>query len=108
MDEKLIDILMDAKASLDEDEKELFTDMMKMALKYTTARFNWNLMTLEEKDADDKSRSMTHNRFMDTMKILMRYRKSLDKTYMDFSELDRKAYGDIANEIVCYFAKLQR
>ena len=108
MNEKLIEILLDAKNTQDEDEKEFFTDMMQMALKYTTVRFKWNLMSPAEKDADDKSRSITHNRFMDTMNILMRYRKSIDKPYLDFSNLDRKSYGDIANEIVCYFAKLQR
>lgn len=108
MDQKIIAILTEAKDSQDADEKEFFADMMKMALKYTTVRFNWNLMTAEEKDADDKSRSIIHNRFMDTMNILMRFRKSLDKTYIDLSDLDRKDYGDIANEIVCYFAKLQR
>lgn len=108
MDEKLIHILMEAKESQDADEKEFFADMMKMALKYTTTRFNWNLMTIEEKDADDKSRSIIHNRFMDTMNILMRYRQSMEKSYIDFSDLERKTYGDMANEIVCYFAKLQR
>ena len=108
MEEKLIDILIDAKNSRDSDEMEFFKDMMQMALKYTSARFSWNLMTPEEKDENDKSRSITHNRFMDTMNILMRYRKSIDKEYIDFSDLDRKSFGDIANEIVCYFAKLQR
>src|SRR5690606_32549230 len=92
--------------SKDEDFMELLTDVIKSATTYASTRANWGTMTLEEKQEMDPLRTIQHNDFMATLKILARYMKNQgwDSDWFDevgVVEKDRKRFGDFACYIVC-------
>ena len=58
---KASDIIALAAISDDETLAELYSDLLKAALKYTTFRFNWELYSNEERAANDAYRTSAHN-----------------------------------------------
>lgn len=111
MNDRYNDILLvisSALTSNDEVEVELLNDMAEAAYNYTGYRLRDNFYTREKKNEEDAARTASHNRFMDTLNIFLRYEKSLGKDVPDLSDLDRKALGDIGNKIVCDLSIRQR
>ena len=104
----IIEVCLSARQSEDETELDLLKDLITCALKYTTYRVEWNFYDVKERAEKDAYRTSSHNRFMDALSIFLRYESSLGKIVPDISSYDRKDLGDVANELVCVFAKAMR
>lgn len=98
--QKLYNLVLLALDSHDPDEKELVTDLIESAIKYTTIRANWNLFSLSEKVADDAHRTACHNHLIDSFNIFLRYESKLGRDNIDMTCYDRKTVGDVGNHIV--------
>lgn len=90
----------------DESFQELLEDVIKAANNYASTRANWSVQTTEERRSVDEARTIQHNDFMATLKILARYMKNQgwDSEWMDelgIIENDRKRFGDFACYMVC-------
>ncbi|MEK5393574.1 hypothetical protein NSQ59_25025 [Margalitia sp. FSL K6-0131] len=90
----------------DEDFQELLEDVIKAANNYANIRANWSIQTTDERKNIDEARTIQHNDFMATLKILARYMKNQgwDSEWMDklgTIENDRKRFGDFACYMVC-------
>ncbi|RHW36010.1 hypothetical protein D1B31_18145 [Neobacillus notoginsengisoli] len=86
--------------------QDLLEDVVKSANSYASTRANWSVQTTEERRDVDSSRTIQHNDFMATLKILARYMKNQgwDSDWIDelgIVEKDRKRFGDFACYIVC-------
>lgn len=57
----------------DEDFQELLEDVIKAANNYANTRANWSIQTTEERRNVDGVRTIRHNDFMATLKVLARY-----------------------------------
>lgn len=89
----------------DDVASELYQDLLRAALKYTTFRFNWELYTNEERAANDKYRTSAHNAYMDCLNIFLRYAGSISENVPIIPEhWTRKELGDFACRLVCEVA----
>ena len=88
-------ILPNVLSGEDEDNRELATDLLSAAIKYTKYRMEWATHDNTWKMENDKYRTSSHDRFMDCLNIFLRYNK-----HCTLEKYDRKALGDIA----CYLA----
>ena len=82
----------------DEDYDFLYADMVDYAIQYSSIRSRWNLMTKEERNEKDSSRTSTHNAFIRSCDALARYMAKIGKDYSwrERLGLDRKKVGDFA------------
>ena len=90
----------------DEDARELFNELMECAISYADIRARWTLMTREEKQDIDESRTMKHDaliikfnklaRFLDMSGRDISWRNDLG--YTEDDPMKRKRIGDFA----CY------
>lgn len=106
--DEVLELIQKAKYSEDEVERELAQELCEAAYKYIEYRLMWNFYSPSEKDANDNSRTIAHNRVIDTFNIFFRYMKSKENSVPDFSGLDRKIIGDYACELVAKVAISQR
>ena len=85
----------------DETCTELYTDVKECAYKYANMRYKFSEMTREEKIENDSYRTSLHNRFMDSVRIYLRYlqKNGVDAPDIQRLEEDRKIFGNFA----CYF-----
>lgn len=80
-----------------------YSEYLNSALSYSTIRFEWNSMSIEEKQERDAGRTAKHNKFISNLKVLRNLIKIIDDS-IDISsidkllEYDRKFVGDYA----CY------
>jgi len=89
----------------DETAFELYQDLLKTALKYTTFRFQWELYTNEERIQNDQYRTSAHNAYMDCLNIFLRYMNTLSNNVPSIPEhWTRKELGDLACQLVCEVA----
>lgn len=81
---------------------EMWQDLLKKAIEYTSIRAKWPLMSREEKIEKDAYRTACHDSFINSLKIYVRYLKQLgiDLLVNELIEQDRKTIGDFANYIV--------
>ena len=81
---------------------EMWQDMLKKAIEYTSIRAKWSLMSSEEKIENDAHRTACHDSFINSLKIYVRYLKQLgiDLLVNELIEQNRKTIGDFANYIV--------
>lgn len=81
---------------------EMWQDMLKKAIEYTSIRAKWSLMSREEKIENDAHRTACHDSFINSLKIYVRYLKELgiELKSNELIEQDRKTIGDFANYIV--------
>ena len=99
---------MIAEIGTDVDALELYDELMKVATRYATIRANWLLLSREEKNEQDSSRTSCHNSVIIHFNMLARYLKQQGRTaawrvelgYEEDDPYNRKAIGDFA----CYFA----
>ncbi len=101
-------VISTAISSNDEIEQELLCDLAEAAYNYTGYRLRDNFYTREKKNEEGEARTASHNRFMDSLNIFLRYERSIGREIPDLSDLDRKALGDIGNKIVCDLSIRQR
>ncbi len=107
-DQNLFCLVNQAITSEDNLEESFAKELIIAAFNYTKVRVEWNLYSLAEKAENDSYRTSSHNRFIDTLNIFLRYEKSLSKEVPNFSKYDRKALGDVANFLVCQLALAKR
>jgi len=105
---KLLEMVKMALSSGDEDEKELATDLVKAAIKYTGIRASWNYMSINERALDDANRTACHNRLIDCFNIFLRYEGKTGKGTIDMTGYNRKVVGDVGNRLVCDLAIMMR
>ena len=81
---------------------EMWQDLLKKAIEYTSLRAKWSLMSMEEKIENDAYRTACHDSFINSLKIYVRYLKELGIELLsnELIEQDRKTIGDFANYIV--------
>ena len=77
------------------DDNDLF---LKKAAEYTYIRNKWEFMSREEKLEADQGRSLTHDSFMTSLKILARIaaKENIDNSWYDELGEERKRIGDFA------------
>lgn len=94
-------LLLDKHRKKDETCTELYTDLKECAYKYANMRYRFSEMDREEKIENDSYRTSLHNRFMDSVRIYLRYLQKSEIETPDIKELeeDRKIFGNFA----CYF-----
>lgn len=101
---KIYDRMISQRAS-DEDDEELFRDMLTAAFNYAAIRAKWNLYDRETKMNEDAFRSANHDSFMNALKVYSRYQGIAGKDNSWVEELgdparERKTWGDFA----CFLA----
>ena len=85
-----------------EEVFEMWQDLFKKAIEYTSIRAKWSLMSMEEKIEKDAYRTACHDSFINSLKIYVRYLKQsgIDLLVNELIEQDRKTIGDFANYVV--------
>ena len=93
--------VLEAQKEKDETATELYADVKEFAYKYATMRYQFSKMSREEKAENDSYRTSQHNRFMDSVRIYLRYLQNNGVSVPDISKLeaDRKIFGNFA----CYY-----
>ena len=81
---------------------EMWQEMLKKAIEYTSIRAKWSLMSTEEKVENDAYRTACHDSFINSLKMYVRYLKQIgiELSLNKLIEQDRKTIGDFANYIV--------
>ena len=81
---------------------EMWQDLLKKAIEYTSIRVKWSLMSTEEKVENDAYRTACHDSFINRLKMYVRYLKQIgiELSLNKLIEQDRKTIGDFANYIV--------
>lgn len=87
----------------DEDIVNLYNDMIDRAVRYANIRAGWNSLPREQKTEQDLSRSMAHDAFITSVRIVARIQGSSGDKWCDRLSDDRKRIGDFA----CYIALFQ-
>jgi len=82
----------------------LRNSLFKAAVHYATARSEWQFLTVEEKAEQDSSRTIIHNRFIDSCNILSREQTKIgeDNIWRGAIGTDRKLIGDWACYLSCF------
>ena len=88
----------------DDTALELYRDLLKATLKYTTFRFQWELYTNEERAENDSYRTSAHNAYMDSLNIFLRYMSRFTTVPAIPEHWTRKELGDFACQLVCEIA----
>lgn len=83
---------------------DLRTALFKAAVRYATIRAEWHFMSIEEKASADPSRTIAHNRFIDTCNIFSREQAKIgeDNRWRETIGMDRKMIGDFACWVSCW------
>jgi len=98
--------LMAEAAYIDEDAQELYNDLLNAAIKYADIRANWQLLSREEKQEKDASRTACHDAVIVNLNAFCRYlnlqgKETVWRDTLGDEEADpynRKRIGDFA----CY------
>lgn len=85
-------------------QAELRTALFKAAVRYSAIRAEWHFMTIEERTSTDHSRTIAHNRFIDTCNILSREQAKIGENnrWREAIGTDRKMVGDFACWVSCW------
>lgn len=96
------DIITLISSCNDETALELYHDLLKAALKYTSFRLQWEVYTNDERAQNDSYRTSAHNAYMDSLNIFLRYMNRLSDSVPTIPEdWTRKELGDFACKLVC-------
>jgi hypothetical protein len=90
--------------------QSLVDDVIKAAVRYARIRVDWFLATPEDRRRNDKTRSIAHTAFIDSLEIL---RRNMDKAGEDISWRERigqgrKEIGDFACRLHCLLGIMAR
>lgn len=83
---------------------DLRTALFKAAVRYAAIRAEWHFMTPQERASVDSSRTIAHNRFIDTCNIFSREQAKAgeDNRWREAIGTDRKMVGDFACWVSCW------
>ncbi len=84
----------------DPDIAGLYQTFCQRAVKYAHIRAGWNLLTREQKQGTDSSRTHAHDAFLNSVQILARLQGDAGAAWKEALGEDRKRIGDFA----CYLA----
>ena len=84
----------------DEDIMDLFRLMQKNAVRYAQIRSGWFQMEREERNKQDRQRSIYHDAFIASCETMARIEGAAGSKWMQVLGNDRKRIGDFA----CYIA----
>lgn len=87
----------------DPDIAGLYQTFYQRAVKYAHIRAGWNLLTREQKQDTDSSRTHAHDAFINSVQILARLQGEAGAAWKEALGEDRKRIGDFA----CYLALFQ-
>lgn len=81
-----------------EDKEEFYDDFIRKAVKYAAYRCKWEYMGREDRLAEDKYRTSSHNAFIDALNLLSRYLEAegIDDCWRAELGEERKRLGDFA------------
>lgn len=98
--------ILDGMKKGDIEFEQYWLDSVKNAIEYTQIRSKWYLISREERQATDGSRTNKHNQVIMALKLVVRYLASegVDSSWFDEIESDRKKIGDFANYITYIYA----
>lgn len=102
---KLYEEIREKAAKQPEDFREFYEEFLEAAVEYAKTRLSWSFMTLEERRADDGSRSIKHDGFMAMLSAVCR---NLGIEGIDDLMPERKSKGDFACYISLFLALEQR
>lgn len=97
MEDKILQMILTNQTG---DAEELRRDVLENAFRYTECRFRWELYTTDERADNDRHRTCTHDVFMDSVNIYVRYLNRVNGTQLEGLGADRKKNGDLACKIV--------
>ena len=88
----------------------LVRSVLRAAVRYAQIRAEWYLLSVSERAEADKSRSIAHNSFIDSVNILSRQSASTGELVEWRRELgeDRRWIGDYACHIACFLGLKSR
>ena len=104
--EDAIKIYEKMAASIDqctlEDKMEFWNDCLQKAASYTKIRNDWEVMSREDRIDADMGRTLRHDGFITSLKILSRIaeQEGIDNSWRDELGEERKRIGDFA----CFIA----
>lgn len=101
----LYDELREKAAAQPEDFREFYQEFLEAAVEYAKTRLSWSFMTLEERRADDASRSIKHDGYMAMLNPVCR---NLGIEGIDDIMPERKSKGDFACYIALFLSLEQR
>ena len=105
---QLKELAMKVCCSPNMEGREKLKRFLNVAHEYTGIRMNWNFMTYDEKEENDRHRTLIHNEALKLIKDFVLYeldREEVSEDFVrEFYKLDRKTLGDYANLLVSEFA----
>lgn len=90
----------------DSEFEEYWLDFVKNAIEYSKIRSNWFLISRNERQETDESRTNKHNQVIYSLKLVTRYiaSRGADSSWFSEIEKDRQQIGDFANYIAYIYA----
>lgn len=91
-------------------DEVLRLQVLRTAIRYCNIRTEWNFMTVQERLADDKHRTIAHNAFIDSVNALSRSmgKAGKDNEWRRLLTDDRKIIGDFACLLMAHLGILAR
>ena len=102
---KLYEEIREKALKQPEEFREFYQEFLDATTEYAKTRLSWSFMNLEERRADDRSRSIKHNGYMAMLSAVCR---NLGIEGIDELMPERKAKGDFACYIALFLALEQR
>ncbi len=94
-----------AEVCADSEFGEFYREFLESAVEYASNRAAWAFMSVQERGADDASRSIRHDAYMSMLSAVCR---NLGIEGIDEIMPDRKTKGDLACYIALFLALEQR
>lgn len=90
----------------DKESLELYSEVVKAAVKYIEIRNRWQFLSIEEKKEIDNTRTSLHNAYIASIKPLYRYMDNNKNDISWYEKLiqgneNRKRLGDFAGYLLC-------
>ena len=102
---KLYEQIKEKMVGQTEDFQEFYREFLELAADYAKTRLSWSFMDLEERRADDASRSIKHDAYMAKLGAVCR---NLGIEGIDDLMPERKSKGDFACYIALFLSLEQR
>lgn len=90
----------------DEELDEIWANFVNYAIDYSQVRAKWYLISQEERQTTDQSRTDKHNRVIVHLKMIATFldNEGFDRSWFDAIADNRKQIGDFANYISYIYA----
>lgn len=114
--DRIFSSIMEELNLKDEDDRDMYENVMDAAKKYCSIRVDWNVLDLDEKVKQDSKRTSAHDSFISRINALARYLKQKGRDVSWREELGdlekdpsyRKRIGDFACYMVLFAGLMAR